>query len=107
MQWKRILDAARRNGIPLIVADQNGSEPMVVLSLEQFEAMSSAPRKQNVPENAINTSNVSEPVLESLETPGNSEDLSSKNPIKMGEDAPLEENFFLEPLEDSESSKSL
>lgn len=37
MSWKRILRAARRMGAPVIVADEQGSDPLVIMPLEMFE----------------------------------------------------------------------
>ena len=125
--------------MPLIVTDSNGEEPMVVLSLEQFDAMSSAGSDISQPEKK-GRSMKREPNVESRieeirhEMPSASpshfdekevifEDVSfAKNehlfeneaqihsvdfPIDASEnadfDAPLEEQFFLEPLDDEEN----
>jgi PHD/YefM family antitoxin component YafN of YafNO toxin-antitoxin module len=39
MSLQRVIDIARKNGMPVVVTDPAGHYPMVVLSLEQFEAM--------------------------------------------------------------------
>lgn len=39
MSLQRVIDIARKNGMPVVVTDPAGHHPMVVLSLEQFEAM--------------------------------------------------------------------
>ncbi|MCR4278734.1 MAG: hypothetical protein NUV81_02400 [bacterium] len=150
MSWTRILNTARRNGIPLIVTDSNGDEPMVVLPLEQFEAMSSMGSEMNQQEKKVqpaksglhrvdlpiqNDRNLdeqsavtSERILESNsshldgghvafeEIPFGkidnsfgdqdqirSVDFSINTQENADLDAPLEEQFFLEPLEDEEN----
>ena len=42
MSMQRILETSRKLGLPVIVTDIAGREPMVVLPLEQFEAMAGA-----------------------------------------------------------------
>ncbi len=42
MSWQRILEAARRHGMPVIATDIAGREPMVILPLEVFEDLSAA-----------------------------------------------------------------
>jgi len=45
MSWQRILETARRNGFPVVVTDIAGREPMVVMPLEAYEALSSQKQK--------------------------------------------------------------
>lgn len=39
MSLQRVLETARKTGMPVIMTDIAGREPMVILPLEQFEAM--------------------------------------------------------------------
>ncbi len=39
MSWQRILEAARRQGMPVIVTDIAGREPMVLLPFDRYERM--------------------------------------------------------------------
>ncbi len=37
MSWKRILKAARKLGMPVIIADESGKDPFVAMTLSKFE----------------------------------------------------------------------
>lgn len=39
MSWKHILKAARRLGTPVIIADESGKDPFVVMTLSKYEDM--------------------------------------------------------------------
>ena len=39
MSLQRVLETARKMGVPVIVTDSAGLDPIVILPLEQFEAM--------------------------------------------------------------------
>ncbi len=39
MSWQRILEVARRRGMPIVVTDIAGREPMVLLPFEQYEQL--------------------------------------------------------------------
>ncbi|MFA6447821.1 MAG: hypothetical protein WCW31_06265 [Patescibacteria group bacterium] len=39
MSWKRILKAARKLGMPVIIADESGKDPFVAMTLSKFEDM--------------------------------------------------------------------
>lgn len=39
MSFQRMIEMARRHGMPIVVTDPNGKEPVVVLSLEVYEAL--------------------------------------------------------------------
>ncbi|PIP60807.1 hypothetical protein COX00_01255 [Candidatus Uhrbacteria bacterium CG22_combo_CG10-13_8_21_14_all_47_17] len=47
MSWQRILETARRNGFPVVVTDIAGREPMVVMPLDAYEALSSQKEKNS------------------------------------------------------------
>ncbi len=113
MSWKRILNTARRNGIPLIVTDPEGHEPMVVMTLEQFEAMSSTP----VPPDFDPSPSLSDREMEDLghlvEEGGiptepmadfEPQDVADVGSSSSPQNRSMEEQFFLEPLEDEKTS---
>ncbi|HEU0051154.1 MAG TPA: hypothetical protein VFQ60_03815 [Patescibacteria group bacterium] len=50
--WQRILEAARRHGMPLIVTDVAGREPLVVLPFDEFERLT---EKEVEPHKSENT----------------------------------------------------
>jgi len=39
MSFQRIFDMVRRQGMPMVVTDSAGKEPVVVLPLEVYEAL--------------------------------------------------------------------
>ncbi len=107
MSWQRIFETARKQGIPVIVTDGLGRDPLVILPLEQFEALTE--------------SNAKEPVLEPLpeppyqvpsKTPSRPEPvIQDQDPVQHVDEKKLvselmpglstEERFYLEPVEDS------
>ncbi len=102
---QRIIESARKLGVPLIVTDPGGREPFVVLSLEQFEAM------VDTGESGLKTvSNQRKPGRPSRKQ-SESEPESKPEPIEpyldeVSEVLPpnpeisLDERFYLEPLDD-------
>lgn len=111
MSLQRILETARKTGMPVIMTDLAGREPMVIMPLEQFEAMageSPASQKAPAPKPLSKEERVVQ-VLEEMaserrlshvqdEVPLHIESLSVEIPVP--EDLTLEERFYLEPLED-------
>ncbi len=111
-------------GVPVILTDPAGRDPMVVLTLEQFEAMNGEPPARPRPtppvRSAPRTAPVQEPVVES----------PAKAPIRLADDReadaraeealkafetmagsyvendeiPLEERFYLEPVDDGDQA---
>ena len=126
---QRILETSRKLGLPVIVTDVAGREPMVVLPLEQFEAMAGAgsepvaapaARDQAEAENRSYTTNRSnrtyspaggaqpqaadatyEAALGVLERHAEqSLQNASKKDEKTDEELPMEDRFYIEPLDD-------
>lgn len=100
MSLQRVFESARKLGIPVIVTDPAGRDPMVVLPLEHFEAMAGSAVEETTQSGQGDKPSVKSdalpdqalPVWEPLE----------KMPEKlenMSEMAP-EERFYLEPVED-------
>jgi hypothetical protein len=118
MSLQRVLETARKTGAPVIVTDVAGREPMVILPLEQFEALTGvgsetvrpavrtapvAPRRETkiVVEDPVDRA-FAEMAAERLknrmeETAVQIESLAdqAKNP-----EISLEERFYLEPVDD-------
>ncbi|GEM_PF-6862987 len=53
MSWARILHVARRQGIPVIVADSEGLQPMVLVSLEAYERFLTTQKPIEPPKGAV------------------------------------------------------
>ncbi len=122
MSWKRIFKTARRLGTPVIVADEDGNEPVVVLPLDAYEKMSgSAPeaKRHKVRDEeddeltADRMASIFESAMESLEEENLSKEsqknqntgmdgvLESEVPGSVLEaEMPLEDKYYFEPLED-------
>lgn len=114
MSWQRVIETARKTGMPIIITDPAGREPMVILPLEQFEAMVSEPvtktrsvsqpsplsdllvsRKQEVDD--ILAEQMAQQFKNRMENAASS--LESMTDLSSPE-IPLEEGFYLEPIED-------
>jgi hypothetical protein len=113
MSMQRIFNVARKLGTPVIMTDPSGREPLVVLPLDQFEAMAgvSADQVENLPVEPQVA-----PVIQE-KSDKNTHNKAKKEPailinkelvaaVSELEDIPLEERFYLEPLEGAESSPS-
>lgn len=117
MSLQRVLETARKTGTPVIITDVAGREPMVILPLEQFEAMAGdGDGRGPSSESRVERGPVSQEervvrVLEEIaaeraetrveqESPINVESLSVEGPVP--QDISLEERFYLEPLEDKD-----
>ncbi len=117
MSLQRVLETARKTGTPVIITDVAGREPMVILPLEQFEAMAGdgdgrGPSGEGrVAREPISKEERVVRVLEEIaaeraetrveqELPINVESLSVEVPVP--QDISLEERFYLEPLEDKD-----
>jgi hypothetical protein len=91
---QHVFESARRLGMPVIVTDPSGRDPMVVLPLDQFEAMTEggAPtQKVSLPKS------VPEPV-KTTPFPPLVEEISPAAPENA--EMSLDERFYLEPVED-------
>jgi hypothetical protein len=105
MSWQRILETARRRGLPLIVTDIAGRDPMVILPFEQYERMSDGvppvitptqPTKREVEAfAAFETEELQKAVDQAVA------ELSDTQEGETG--LSLEEKFYLEPVDDERS----
>lgn len=121
MSLQRVFESARKLGLPVVVTDPAGREPMVVLSLEQFEAMagstenvSDEPRSTLPPKAPKNNRKAPETLVEPTLTDlpgyenGNKSSEQRSEPVmdeiqvqnQQNPEISLDERFYLEPLED-------
>lgn len=121
MSLQRVFESARKLGLPVVVTDPAGREPMVVLSLEQFEAMAGATDNVTEVSRPIPASKPLKPGRKDTDMPvvsGQTGLSSYENELPKSEDRPeptleeiqvpsqsnpeisLDERFYLEPLED-------
>jgi len=93
MSLQRIFESARRLQVPIIVTDPAGRDPMVLLTLEHFEAMAGSQEGETVAKPAAKPkatlSEKWEPQSEPL--PVEAEKLAEIS---------LEERFYLEPVDE-------
>jgi len=119
MSLQRVLETARKTGTPVILTDVAGRDPMVILPLEQFEALTGvsaetakpAHRTAPVPPRREAKTSVSDPVDRAFaemaaerlknrmeETAIDLETLADQSTVSA--EIPLEERFYLEPVDD-------
>lgn len=105
MSLQRILESARRLRTPVILSDLAGRDPLVILPLDQFEALSSLDHPAASPRQDVASVMLApEPVAEGLQIEFTAEQ-SQKIPqsaetMDMGEnpEISLDERFYLEPV---------
>ncbi|MBI4139172.1 hypothetical protein HY479_03415 [Candidatus Uhrbacteria bacterium] len=108
MSLQHVLDVARKNGMPVIVTDAAGREPMVVMPLEQFEAMAGwdeevKSQKSKVKsvegglDEVIAEASAERATMRMEDAAREMEEIGSR----LADDAPLEERFYLEPVTDN------
>lgn len=107
MSLQHIFESARKLGVPVIVTDVGGREPMVVLPLEQFEAMAGEAPGKPKPRPAVHDDGSKIPaiVAEDHVRPPIVEDIPSMGapavpPLPENDEMSLDERFYLEPLDD-------
>lgn len=99
MSFQRMLEMARRHGMPIVVTDPNGKAPMVVLPLETYEALIGdgsdpqvASRKSQVP--------MGEPIMVPVrDGSGSTPKQTEAEPENLAE-LSMEERFYMEPLDE-------
>ena len=110
MSLQRVLETARRTGTPVIVTDVGGREPMVVMPLEQFEALTGETSSRPAPRQALSKEERVERVLAEMAAQRTEERMNDAA-LKIeslavevpADDLTLEERFYLEPVEDKGS----
>lgn len=88
MSLLRIFASAKKLGLPLIVTDTDGRDPMVILPLEQFEALAHAQEAPVLQEKRTETVSLEMQSLEGVMPPLKNDEIS------------LEERFYLEPIDE-------
>ncbi|MDQ7814514.1 MAG: hypothetical protein RDU25_01780 [Patescibacteria group bacterium] len=111
MSLQRIIESARKLGVPIIMTDPAGREPLVIVSLEQFEAMAGSP--QDTMPSRSNSSKLesdtrfseSEIVTKTIEQEDLPQDIYMEDvpPPPNAKVLTDEERFYLEPLDDQNS----
>jgi hypothetical protein len=117
MSWKTIFESARRMNAPVIVTDDQGREPLVVLPLAAYEASRSHQHVDTSPVRQSGSAKVSshegvrfeamaEAATESFQRDVQAAlaDFELPNDEKTP-DISLEERFYLEPLDDGQETK--
>ena len=127
MSWQRIFESARKRGLPLVVTDIAGREPLVVMTLEEFERLEEG-KKQEVRSQKLEV-RIEKPTVDKIAVPRvqsetlkvetpitlqsivEKEDEMTKIPQESAESAPseagglsLEERFYFEPVEGEEGA---
>lgn len=128
MSWQKIFNTARRFGTPVIVTDQEGIDPMVILPFDIYEGLISETGAADVhqtrykskkvmdrrAEPDVLTESVLEIPYEDMENQkkGSMEPFDGQNILKKSQDSSeepmdsleggisLEERFYFEPMED-------
>ena len=111
MSMQRVLETARKFGLPVIVTDVAGRDPMVMMPLEQFEALTEGgsdilPEPRIVPEvvrtmeQEIRVPFVRENVEFSSVSETKTRPEKEKNVESEAGEMTMEEQFFLEPVDD-------
>ncbi len=100
MSIQHVFESARRLGLPVIVTDLGGRDPMVVLPLDQFEALAS--------ESPVKSLAKLEPQIEPrpTEAPNSlrADNLDAFSDVAVNQDIPIDERFYLEPVDDEKAS---
>ncbi|MCI0479814.1 hypothetical protein L0Y59_04685 [Candidatus Uhrbacteria bacterium] len=119
MSLQRVLETARKTGTPVILTDVAGREPLVILPLEQFEAMAGvgvdtgkhqssvrgqesgySPKK---PHTETVDEAFAEMAAERLKSRVEDVAVQIESLVEQGgekPEIPLEERFYLEPVDD-------
>lgn len=117
MSWQRILEVARRRGMPMIVTDIAGREPMVLLPFEQYERLDESVSTDqrgvivNMVIPPITEPVVTEAAIDRMTEQGVAARLQRKDAVAAVESAgdtatdealDVEERFYLEPIEETQ-----
>jgi hypothetical protein len=107
MSIQHVLESARKLGLPIILTDLGGRDPLVVLPLEQFEAMAgeSPAKSRTVKQTGAVSRGSSDlerlsPAMSATAT-SLSADLDALVDVEVAAgDIPLDERFYLEPVDE-------
>jgi hypothetical protein len=112
MSLQRIFESARKLGVPVVITDPGGRDPLVVLPLEQFEALnesgqadlSAGLKASPAKEKSRVESLLADRALEMAQHRAEGAVVGAKPSPETGErnpDISLEERFYLEPVDDA------
>lgn len=109
MSFQRVLETARRHGMPVIVTDPAGREPMVLLSLAAYEAITQTGaltpiHRPTQEERSVKIAVQSEEKLKKSPTLASFETIPSMTEQEMGQGMSLEERFYLEPVDEESAT---
>lgn len=113
MSLQRIFESARKLGVPVVITDPAGRDPLVVLPLEQFEALSESgqgessvaasskpsPVKEKERIESLLADRAAEIAQQRLEEAVGGVQAAAKIPGENPEIS-LDERFYLEPVDD-------
>jgi len=124
MSWKRILQTARRLGAPVIVTDERGHEPLIIMPLDAYESPTGAGRPAPIfqpPTRSVKFSGpddrtagafeaMAEFDLPGLDLPLDGEKIKesvveeeARTSVRAADETaeiPLEDRFYFEPVDD-------
>lgn len=117
MSINKILETAGRLGIPVVITNDRGESPQVVMPFEDFAAMVGIPgttaSKPHVHQNGGTETEdevaraladlTLERMQEHMQDPTGGSSSATKKRVEATDASFLEENFYLEPLEDEKS----
>ncbi len=114
MSFQRMFEMARRHGVPVVVTDKEGKDPMVILPLEVYEALTDGSAPATRP--SAPAPEASEPIVVPVRAGGESAPKSTGRLERMAvevnrgfdeqvtqtdlADLSLEERFYIETMED-------
>lgn len=99
MSIQHVFESARRLGLPVILTDIGGRDPMVVLPLDQFEAMAGESPVKPLAKPEPHQDVKRPEALHGL----SAKDLEVLSKAAPAQDLPLDERFYLEPVDDDKS----
>ena len=105
MSLQRIFESARKLGFPVIITDPAGREPMVVLPLEQFEAMAGSGETRELeplsePQSAQPLEQPHSERIPTVSSVPEVEPIVSPQMTHFSSEILLEEGFYLDPSDD-------
>ena len=96
MSWQRILELARQRGLPVIVSDIGGREPMAILPLAEYERLTDARESHQ-----IQNSNISKLISEDIKIEPTAPIQGAEEDVEELSGLTLEERFYLEPVDET------
>ena len=103
MSLQRVFESARKLGVPVIITDPSGRDPMVVIPLEQFEALADEGTRPTL-EPEKNSTNIREPILQEIPIKQVEDKVAlrtkqQESASSFTDEISLDERFYLEPVD--------